>query len=76
MAKTGRVCDFTGQVFALGAPETGTIVATLGDQVITYDVTAEGMAKATKGWPDGASRKKFKRAKKDAAETPAETPAA
>lgn len=71
MAKTGRVCDFTGEVFALGAPETGTIVATLDDRVVTYDVTKAGMEKATKGWPDGASRKKFKRAPKGDAETAA-----
>lgn len=61
MAKTGRVCDFTGEVFPLGAPETGTIVCTLGDQVVVYDVNKAGMEKATKGWPDGASRTKFKR---------------
>lgn len=66
MAKNGRTCDFTGTVFSEGAPDTGTIVVTVGENVTTYDVTLDGAKKATQGWPEGASRVKFKRPRKDA----------
>lgn len=65
MAKTGRVDDWTNVPFAEGAPDTGTIVVTIGKTVTTYDVTLETVKKVTNGWPKGATREKFTRKPKD-----------
>lgn len=69
MAKNGRTCDFTNQVFPFGAPDTGTITVQMNRKdapatVTTYDVTADGLVAATEGWPEGASREKFTRPRK------------